>query len=67
MHRFNGAGKQITRIFLTPLGKSELNVKAALPHRHAHSSLLQKFLLAALLMHITERREIVFYQHVADQ
>lgn len=28
MHLLNGAGTQITNIFPTPLGKSELNIKA---------------------------------------
>ncbi len=43
MHLFNGAGKQITEIFLAPLGKSELNIKAALSHRNTQFNLFQSF------------------------
>lgn len=43
MHLFNGAGKQITNISLTPVGESEVNIKAALTHRHPQFNLFQSF------------------------
>lgn len=47
MHLFNGAGKQITKISLTPLGKSELNMKSS-PVARKHTVQSASFQLAAV-------------------